>query len=256
MSMSALALAVALLVAPSVPVDSLDVEGRDARWSGVVPPGAAIEIQNVSGEILAERSESDEVEVEIQRFGAAWETVRLDLVMGADGSVSICAIADDAEYLEERGYSAELGPKGCVLGGGGRLGGVGRDESDVGVSFVVRVPEGVSFRAHTYDGDIEAALPGAISAFTSDGDIYLDLSTVAWSGPVDLRTNDGDVSVRLAEGTGVEVDAFSRFGRVRTDLPVFRDPSTGAVYGRVGDGSRGLKIRTTEGTVRIRTAGL
>ena len=121
---------------------------------------------------------------------------------------------------------------------------------------MVRVPEGVSFRAHTYDGDIEAALPGAISAFTSDGDIYLDLSTVAWSGPVDLRTNDGDVSVRLAEGTGVEVDAFSRFGRVRTDLPVFRDPSTGAVYGRVGDGSRGLKIRTTEGTVRIRTAGL
>lgn len=70
MSMSALALVVALLVAPSVPVDSLDVEGRDARWSGVVPPGAAIEIQNVSGEILAERSESDEVEVEIQRFGA------------------------------------------------------------------------------------------------------------------------------------------------------------------------------------------
>lgn len=232
--------------------DSLVVDGRDASWSGVLPAGAVLEVQNAVGEILVEPTDSDRAEVTAERYGEAWEDVRFELATGPDGSVSICALARDNAWLRQYPNRAGGRSVGCALGGGGlRLGGIGRDDREVGVSFTVRVPPGVAFRARTYDADVESSVPGTFR--TSDGDVFLDLSGSDRQQDVDVQTVDGDVMVRLAPGIGRDIDAASREGRVRTDLPV---PRVGrqAVVGRVWGGGPALRVRTGDGTIRLREA--
>ena len=240
------------LLALLTPSDSLVVTGRDASWSGALPPGAALEVQNAVGVVTVEAAEGDRAEVTAERVGSDWQDVRFELAAGPDGSVTICALAPDADWLRRYGHPDAMKPVGCSLGDGFRLGGIGRDEREVGVTFRVRVPAGVAVRVRSYDGDVEATVPGAFSS--SDGDVYLDLSRTDRQSDVDVRTGDGDVTVRLAPGVGFDVDAASRDGSVRTDLPVLRDGRSGAVYGPIWGGGPALRIRTGDGTIRLREA--
>ena len=247
-----LALPLALLTLAAPAPDFLVVEGRNAVWSGVVPPGAVLEVQNAVGEILVEPTDSGRAEVTARRYGEAWQDVRFELATGPDGSVSICALAQDNAWLRQYPNRAGGRPVGCALGGGGlRLGGIGRDDREVGVSFTVRVPPGVAFRARTTDADVESSVPGTYR--TSDGAVFLDLSGSDRQQDVDVQTSDGDVTIRLAPGVGFDVDAATRDGRVRTDLPVL---SVGrqAVVGRVWGGGPALRVRTGDGTIRLREA--
>ena len=249
---SVLGLVALLLPAASPTPDSLVVDGRDASWSAVLPAGATLEVQSAAGVILIGPADSDRAEVTAERYGEAWEDVRFELVTGPDGSVTICALAEDNAWLRQYPQRAGGRPVGCAPGGEGvRLGGIGRDDREVGVSFTVRVPAGVAVRARTADADVESSVPGAFS--TSDGDVYVDLSRTERRGPLDVRTGDGDVTVRLALGVGFDVDASSRDGAVRTDLPVLRDGRR-AVVGRLWGGGPTLRVRTGDGTVRLREA--
>jgi DUF4097 and DUF4098 domain-containing protein YvlB len=104
-----------------------------------------------------------------------------------------------------------------------------------------------SIKLHTGDGSIVyRAQPG--TTMTED-----------W----DISTGDGGVSMYLPASFGAELDAHTGDGSIRNDLDVastdeqrperlsgMRDRHT--VRGRIGEGGRQLRIRTGDGSIRLR----
>src|SRR5438067_244626 len=106
---------------------------QDFQWHGAVPQGRAIEIKGVNGDVRAEPSGSNEVEVVAAKHAVRDnpDSVRIDVVPHA-GGVTICAV-----YPSRDGQK----PNECLPGNGGRM---NVQNNDVSVRFTVRVPAGVT----------------------------------------------------------------------------------------------------------------
>src|SRR4051794_36695955 len=86
---------------------------QDFRWHGSVGQGRSIEVKGVNGDVIAEPSGSNEVEVTAEKRSRRDnpEDVRIEVVPHA-GGVTICAVYPS----RERG-----GPNECAPGKGGRM---------------------------------------------------------------------------------------------------------------------------------------
>jgi hypothetical protein len=72
----------------------------------------------------------------------------------------------------------------------------------------------------------------------------------------DITTGDGGVSLYLPADFAAELDAHTGDGSIRNDLDISRDGSEVSrrtVRGRLGGGGRQLRIRTGDGSIRLRT---
>src|SRR6266851_2257325 len=97
-------------------------------------------------------------------------------------------------------------------------------------------------KLHTGDGSITfRAAPG--SAMKSD-----------WS----VTTGDGGVAVYLPSGFGAALDAHTGDGSIRSDLDLAtdgdRDKERRTLKGRLGAGGKTLRIRTGDGSIRLKTS--
>lgn len=91
---------------------------------------------------------------------------------------------------------------------------------------------------------------GSVSGHTSGGSITAEFITV--TGPIDLGTSGGSVSVTLPETLGFDLDA--RGGRVVTSDLAFRGTTdTNRMSGSVNGGGVSVRLRTSAGTLRIST---
>lgn len=114
--------------------------------------------------------------------------------------------------------------------------------------------------ARTGDGGIRVTgAPSSLLLETRDGSVNVraERDTVMqsdWS----IRTGDGSVVVELPEGFGAEVDAETEDGSVRTELAVsgLNEDSKRqrTLRGRLGAGGKVLKLRTNDGTIRLRSS--
>jgi hypothetical protein len=110
--------------------------------------------------------------------------------------------------------------------------------------------------AETGDGSIRVAgrLDG-LKLHTGDGSVEADLDSGSkMSGPWDISTGDGHVSVRLPENFAAEVNLKSSDGRVDVDFPNTTLPggkSGGDVHAKLNGGGPPLTIRTGSGGVRL-----
>jgi hypothetical protein len=70
----------------------------------------------------------------------------------------------------------------------------------------------------------------------------------------DITTGDGGVTLYLPSGFGAELDAHTGDGSIRNDLELSAHPdnSSRTVRGRIGAGGRQLRIRTGDGSIRIK----
>ena len=73
----------------------------------------------------------------------------------------------------------------------------------------------------------------------------------------DITTGDGSVAVYLPEGFSGELDAHTGDGTVRSDLAAFSstngENARRTLRGRIGAGGKLLRIRTGDGSIRLRT---
>src|SRR3954447_19961388 len=112
--------AAALLLSP------LSARAQDFRWHGPVAQGKTIEIKGVNGDIRAEPSGGNEVEVTAQKRAQRDDpdSVRIEVVPHA-GGVTICAV-----YPSRSGQR----PNECAPGSAGRS---NVQNNDVTVRFTV-----------------------------------------------------------------------------------------------------------------------
>lgn len=109
--------------------------------------------------------------------------------------------------------------------------------------------------AHTTGGSIQLGdVGGTLDAKTTGGSIR---ATLAHQPEADsrLRTTGGSIELAVSEDVGVDIDARSTGGRVSSDLhtaaPVSESKS--ALVTPVNGGGPKLTLRTTGGSIRLRT---
>src|SRR3954466_6018308 len=187
---------------------------QDFRWHGTIAQGRSIEIKGVNGDIRAEPSGSNEVEVvaEKQARGDNPEDVRIEVVPHADG-VTICAV-----------YPARSGaqPNECQPGKGGRM---NVQNNDVTVRFTVRVPANVQFVGHSVNGEVAAtrlngdvdlrtvngsitfSTTGTARAATVNGSIRGEMGRADWNDRLEMSTVNGGITLTFPATLSTDVRA-------------------------------------------------
>lgn len=131
------------------------------EWKGAIQAKQSLEIYNVNGDIKAETAPGPDVEISVRIVGTRPDpsTIRIDVVQH-DGGIAVCTI-----------YKGLSRPNHCTPG---QIPSVSLNNSDIRVTYTVRVPADVSFAPHTINGNVTLDLPdSAIFASTINGRIVL-----------------------------------------------------------------------------------
>ena len=234
---------------------------QDFTWAGAIPQGRAIEIKGVNGDVRAEPSGSNQVEVvavkSSQRDDPA--SVRIEVVPH-DGGVTICSV-----------YPAREGsrPNECAPGDGGRS---NVQNNDVTVRYTVRVPAGVTFVGKTVNGDVEAtrlngdvavstvngsvtfSTTGGGRASTVNGSIRGEMGRADWSDTLAMKTVNGSITLTLPASLSTEVRASTVNGDINADYPITVQGrvSRRRLEGTIGGGGRLLALETVNGSITLK----
>lgn len=231
------------------------------RWSGRVATGRTIEIRGINGDVHAEASQGNEVEVTATKTARRSDTRTVDIrVVEHEGGVTICAVypSSDASH-----------PNTCAPEDGGQT---NIRDNDVEVAFNVRVPQGVRFSGRTVNGGIEtSALGSDVDAKTVNGSIKVSAAGIAraktvngsitaslgradWNGLLDFKTVNGTITLDLPTNMNAEVRAETLNGEIETDFPmtILGRVSRRHLNATIGSGGRELSLKTVNGSIRLR----
>ncbi|MEU1075932.1 MULTISPECIES: DUF4097 family beta strand repeat-containing protein [unclassified Streptomyces] len=98
-----------------------------------------------------------------------------------------------------------------------------------GVDYVVKVPAGLPVTGGTSNGGVTLTDVGMVDVHTSNGEIVVNKTT----GPVKLRTSNGDVSVKDAKGGGIDTQTSNGAVTIQTATP------------------QNIRARTTSGSLTV-----
>lgn len=256
---------------------------EDFRWSGRIARGRTIEIAGLLGDVRAEHTSGDQVEVVGRRMGDDADEVRVEVVEQADGDVVICTIYPVRERSgrtdrsrNDRDRDDDDGP--CRNGHSGEL---SVDADEARIDFTVRVPQGVHLAARTVDGDIEATgLRSPVDAASVSGHVRVSTTGTARaatvSGNVDAAFGEadgddmefasvsGNVVVRVPSGMGAQVEARTLSGDIQSDFELDmgagdREAGRHGIHieigkqatGTIGRGGPELNVNTVSGNIRL-----
>ena len=110
----------------------------------------------------------------------------------------------------------------------------------------------------TGDGGVDVTGKlSAVKLHTGDGSIVYRAETgTEMTDDWEISTGDGSVAIYLPTAFNAELDAHTGDGAIRNDLGVESDGSDKnnrrTVRGRLGSGGRLLRVRTGDGTIRLR----
>ena len=248
-------LAALLLVSPTF------AAAQDFTWHGLVGQGQAIEIKGVNGDVIAEPSGSNEVEVSAEKRARRDDpaSVQIQVVPHA-GGVTICAV-----YPSTRADR----PNECQSGDGGRM---NVQNNDVTVRFTVHVPAGVTFVGRTVNGKVEATrLNGDLVLHTVNGSIHFSTTGTAradtvngsitgaigradWTDRLEMSTVNGGITLTLPASLSTDVRASTLNGDIDSDFPM---TVTGRVQprrieGTIGGGGRLLSLASVNGSITLK----
>jgi DUF4097 and DUF4098 domain-containing protein YvlB len=110
-------------------------------------------------------------------------------------------------------------------------------------------------KVETTNGRIEMQrCGGSIDATSTNGRVNAELLTVDASRMSRFETTNGAVSVTVPPALRADVDASTTNGHIDTDLPVLAHwNGRNAMRGTINGGGAKLRIRTTNGSIAIRT---
>ncbi len=204
------------------------------------------------------------VSVEVENFAGDVTIRSIDPRTGSTPHVTVTGEAlhainrrgDAADALESIDWHAELeqddrGPRLVVR--------VTTDDDEAHilrahVTVHVLIVDGTTVRTTRGDVSIDE-LTGPVDVRTTDGDVEL-LSDQPLRDPISIFTSEGDVNVRLAPGTSGDFDLHAEHGSVSMkiksgQMAVAGSTSNDTFFGRLNDGTAPIIIRTTDGDIRF-----
>lgn len=229
--------------------------GREFHWTGKLPAEDVLVIKNINGDINAEGTSGDEIEVTATKSGDGAEEVRIQVVKLNDG-IMICAL-----------YPGFFSSGNCESNSH-----FGNNHNNAKVTFNVRLPQNLRFTGKSVNGGVYAeslgryvdasSVNGSIrvstrswaSASSVNGSIEARLGRADWSGDLEFKTVNGSVKVELPANASTEVSFNSVNGHLDSDFPLTVQGSIGrhSVHGTIGSGGRSLEIKTVNGSGELR----
>jgi hypothetical protein len=234
------------------------------RWSGALAVGTVLEVKGIMGSIVAEPSASGQAEVIAEKSGRSGDFADVEIrVVEAPDGVTICAVYYPDDYV---GDDCDLDDR---RGDGDR-----NRNTRVDVDFTVRVPAGVSLiaavvtgdvrarglrsdvTAHSVTGDVDVSTTGVVEAGSVSGSLDVAMGSLDWTR-LSFNTVSGDITVRMPEGLGTQVDFESLTGELDSDFDLVVERRRNGrwvgteVTGTIGAGDRELRFHTVSGDVRL-----
>ena len=236
------------------------VGADDWEWRGRVDRGDVLEIKGISGPVRATRASGSEIEVVAMRSARRSdpESVTFE-VLEHSGGVTLCAMYPTPDRADRRNE--------CGVGDEGRM---NVNRNDTSVEWEVRVPAGVNFtvrnvngdveierldsdvRVSTVNGDVDLETSGAAEAKTVNGDVRARFDVL--NRDVEFETVNGSLELDVADDLDADVDAGWLNGSLDSDVPLTLRGrmSRRSAQGTLGDGGPMLRLRTVNGSIRIR----
>ena len=111
--------------------------------------------------------------------------------------------------------------------------------------------------ASAVSGDVHITdVSGSVSASAVSGDVKVEINRLEGSDDMKFNTVSGDVSVMLPGSLDADVDMSSFSGSIKTDFAIEvkseRYGSRNTARGKLGEGSRRLKMSTVSGDISLR----
>lgn len=240
------ALAIFAAAAACIGFASAGASAQDFQKSYNLPPGGRIAISSMSGNVTVTGYDGNEV-----------------VVIGTKTGVD-----RDRVVIEDRSTAGEVEV-------GVRYPNKGRN--DASVDFEVRVPSATAFRfdkitsmsgnveIRNVSGQIDATamsgnvvvgnVAGTVEATAMSGNVEVVIDRLEGAGNLSFTSMSGNVEVRLPSSLDAEVEIKTASGSISTDFPIEvkaqkHGPGMSA-SGRLGDGSRSLRIRSMSGNASL-----
>jgi beta-lactamase regulating signal transducer with metallopeptidase domain len=228
------------------------------RWKGIVPRGQWVELLAAYGDMRAELSTSNEVEILAVRKTGDPSAYRVAMENGKNGPRFCVVAASTAGSTRPCEIAERATLKHAV--------------SQVRVDFLVRVPAGVGVSAHTDRGNIAAegvksyvwgtSDRGDISITTSDlaeastrvGSISAEFGRSNWRQDLEFFTDQGDVTVVAPSDANMHIQMETGAGQIRSEFAPQKNSSGGSQRSTasVGTGGGMLTLRTGRGVVELK----
>ena len=229
-----------------VAVASVGASAQDFQKSYNLPPGGRIAVSSMSGNVTVTGHDGNEVVV-------------IGTKTGEDR---------DRVVIEDRSTAGAVEV-------GVRYPNKGRN--DASVDFEVRVPRATAFvfdkitsmsgnvEIRDVSGQIDATsmsgnvivgnVAGTVEATAMSGNVEVEIDRLEGAGNLSFTSMSGNVEVRLPSDLDADVEMKTASGSVSTDFPIEvkaqkHGPGMSAA-GRVGAGSRSLRIRSMSGNASL-----
>jgi hypothetical protein len=211
------------------------------RWHGDLNPSQSLEIQNPWGDVRLRASDAGEVEtsavVQRRKSDPVLPEVKVERVKGV-----LRIVVGYPEPPTGDLYRVDLAvfvPKGVYV--------------------VVETRDGMieargvsnDLRLRTIGGEVKVANKGGTQVSTVRGDVTLELGVTSWREPPRIASDEGDVSVRLAENSDARI-------RIRAAGEISLPPEARVLERRgrralvtVGKGTQTMHVESRRGSVTL-----
>ena len=251
-----------LLAATLAACLALPAAAQDYHFTKTLAVGDQMEVGNINGNIEVTRAAGRLAEVTVTKTVKKGDGSLVKAIMEAGGNgMHVCTI-----------YVNRDPNRHTCDGDNNNSRGHGRDNFEVDMHYVVRVPAGarltiddvngnvtvtgadVDSKVNTVNGDITFAGVGASTLGTVNGKVIGTFTGAAWDGTMSVETVNGSVDLTFPSGLNAEVSGEMVNGSVNSAFPITIDKGWGpkSFNGRIGTGGRTLKIETVNGTITLK----
>ncbi len=227
--------------------------------------GGSVNVRNISGNVVVTGYDGQEIIVTAFKEGRDLDKVNIeDRSAGNNIDVRVdypdrcedCRVNVRFEVKVPRNTSYRFNAFSSVSGDVTVTGVTGElNAKSVSGDVTVNNVNG-SVNANSVSGDVQVGkVEGTASAKSTSGDVHVEVLSIEGVGSMEFNSVSGDVIVKVPGNLDAEVKLSTMSGGLKTDFPLTIEESkygTGRkANGRLGGGSRNLKISTISGDVSL-----
>ncbi|HKX30256.1 MAG TPA: DUF4097 family beta strand repeat-containing protein [Blastocatellia bacterium] len=243
---------------------SLMTRAQDFQRSYQIGAGGSVKVHNISGDVIVTGYSGDAIVVTGTKTGRDREQVtvedrssgnQIDLgVRYPENCNCDASVRFEVKVPNETRYKFE---SISSVSGNVQVSGVSGDLKAKSVSGQVTV-KGVEgpVDAKSVSGNVLVGeVDGTVSAKSVSGNVEVGIRTLRGSESLEFASVSGNVQARIPANLDAEVTLSTRSGDLKTDFPLtVEEPRPGSgrrATGRLGGGSRTLKLNSVSGNVSL-----
>lgn len=257
------AIGVAFLAAP-LAAQTTESADDTFKWSGKMPAGAWLNINNLNGPIRVEQASGDVAEVTGDKDWNRGDPKDVRFAVVKDGNnITICALWGDESTCDARGAHYHHHDWNG-------------DHNDVKVTFTIKLPKGVKVdvntvngsldvagatsevQAETVNGRVEVATGGGpVNANTVNGSITVRMQDAPGNSDLKFKTVNGSIDVTVPANLSADLDMETVNGSLTSDFPLTISGRVNPkhLHATIGTGGRRVEMSTVNGSIELRKTG-